>query len=80
MLAGLGLSPEEIRALRGRLSRIGPGGTVPGKGVGAFGQVVEVHHQTVVDGKVVESSVTKRQQTRRRRNPPQKRGVHVAPA
>lgn len=78
MLAGLGLSPDEVRALRGRLAQVGPGGTVPGKGTGAFGMVpVVVNHQTIVDGRVVESSVTKRQQNRRRRNPPQKRGPYA---
>jgi histone H3/H4 len=36
VLAGLGLSPDEIRALRSRLSMIGPGGTVPTRRTGAF--------------------------------------------
>ena len=37
LLAGLGLSEEEIKALRQRLSQVGSGGTVPGKGQSAFG-------------------------------------------
>ena len=39
ILSGLGLSPEELKAVRGRLSRVGPGGTVAGRGTGAFGMV-----------------------------------------
>lgn len=37
MLAGLGLDPEQIRALRGRIAQIGRGGTVPTRGTSAFG-------------------------------------------
>jgi hypothetical protein len=36
ILAGLGLSPEQIRVLRSRIAQIGPGGTVPGAATPAF--------------------------------------------
>jgi len=37
---GLGLTPEQRKALRARLSQLGPGGTVPGEGVGAAGFII----------------------------------------
>jgi hypothetical protein len=37
LLRGLGLSPEELKALRFRLSQVSAQGTIPGTGVGAFG-------------------------------------------
>lgn len=82
-LAGLGLDPAQVRALRGRLSNIGTGGQVANRtgGVGAFGMVLApAEHTTVVvvDGKVVETAVTKRQQRRRRRSSTQKRGPQAA--
>lgn len=40
LLRGLGLSPEELKALRARLSQVGAGGAIPGKGIGAFGFAV----------------------------------------
>jgi hypothetical protein len=36
ILAGLGLSPEQIRVLRSRIAQIGVGGTVPGAGSASF--------------------------------------------
>ena len=36
ILAGLGLSPEQIRVLRSRVAQIGVGGTIPGAATGAF--------------------------------------------
>ena len=83
ILEGLGLSVEEQRALRARLSQVGVGGTVHGTGTGAFGlsaagsQIV-IHHTTELDGRVVERSTTKHQQRRKRRNPTQKRGPQAA--
>jgi hypothetical protein len=38
--SGLNLTPAEKKLLQARLSQVGPGGTVPGDGVGAFGVVV----------------------------------------
>jgi TP901 family phage tail tape measure protein len=40
LIEGLGLSEEEIKALRQRLSQLGPGGTIPTAGVSAFGFAV----------------------------------------
>ncbi len=37
---GLGLTHEQRKQLRGRLSQLGPGGTVPGQGTGAAGFVI----------------------------------------
>jgi hypothetical protein len=37
LIEGIGLSAEEIKALRQRMAQVGPGGTVPGEGFGAFG-------------------------------------------
>lgn len=38
---GLGLTRAQLKALRARLSQVGPGGTVPGDGTGAFGVVID---------------------------------------
>ena len=40
LTAGLGLTPAQRKALRARLSQLGPGGTVPGDGTGAFGYTI----------------------------------------
>ena len=81
LLAGLGLSPAQMKAARARLSQLGAGGTVPGAGVSAFGYVVpagdNVIHTTVkLDNRTIAVSTTRQQQKTRRRNPPQKRGPH----
>ena len=63
ILAGLGLSPEQIRALQSRLSAVGAGGTVPGSHSIAFAGGSTVVHTTVtLDGKVVATNTTKHQQ------------------
>ena len=83
LLKGLGLDPDEIRALRGRLSQVGVGGTVPTRQLGAFGVAVPVGSapptafNLYIDGAPVEATVTRRQRTRKRRNPIQKRGPSV---
>lgn len=41
LTAGLGLSTAQRKALRARLSQLGPGGTVPGQGVGAGGFIID---------------------------------------
>jgi hypothetical protein len=38
---GLGLTAEQRAALRARLSQLGPGGTIPGSGVGAAGYAID---------------------------------------
>jgi hypothetical protein len=83
LLKGLGLDPDEIRALRGRLSQVGVGGTVPTRQLGAFGMAVPAgataptSFNLYIDGAPVEATVTRRQRTRKRRNPVQKRGPSV---
>jgi hypothetical protein len=84
ILRASGLDPDEIRRVRAQISRVGPGGTMPINGVGAFGRivpasrpiVVESHTHLDVDGWQMAKVVTTRQQVRDRRNPPQKRGPH----
>jgi hypothetical protein len=84
LTAGLGLDAAQRKALRERLSQLGPGGTVPQSGTGAFGFVIGsddrpivIHHETKLDGKVIERSTTRHQQRRRRRNPSQRRGPNA---
>jgi hypothetical protein len=85
-LEGLGLSPEEVRALRGRLSNLNSAGvgfafgtpsTVPTSGFGGgLGKalIVEAHTTVNLDGQKVASVVTRSQQRTDRSNPRQKRG------
>ncbi len=78
LTAGLHLSAADRDALRARLSQLGPGGTVPGNGTGAYGYAVTHHHHHLyVDGKEITHSVTKHQQKRRRRNSSQRRGPNA---
>jgi TP901 family phage tail tape measure protein len=85
ILAGLGLSPEQVKALRQRLAQIGPGGTAPNKGFGAFGMtfapggaappiIVESH--IFLDGRELETSVTRRQQKTKGRTASSRRGTN----
>jgi TP901 family phage tail tape measure protein len=53
LLAGLGLSEEEIKALRQRLAQVGPGGTVPGQGIAAFGFNVQPTSGTTGGGTII---------------------------
>lgn len=84
-LAGLGLSPEEVNALRSRLSSFNSAGVAPGgfmssgfnapSGGGFTSPIVVESNVTVtLDGEKVGKSVTRSQQKARRRNPRQKRG------
>ena len=83
ILEGLGLSPDQIRELRGRLSGVsGAGRVLAPAGAAAFGRplgetgrvVVEAHTVVNLDGQQIANVVTRRQQQARRRNPRQKRG------
>jgi hypothetical protein len=83
VLAGLGLSPADERELRARLSKFNSAGiaissrpgTAGGFGVAAGAPRDTVVHTTInLDGAKVATNTTRHQQTRRRRNPPQKRG------
>lgn len=85
---GLGLSPEQERELRSRLSSFNTAGralarTVPrgaplataGFGGGLAGALIVEAHTTInLDGQKVASVVTRNQQKANRRNPRQKRG------
>lgn len=80
VLAGLGLSGDQIRELRGRLSGFNSAGIALAdkaapSGSFAGGPVVVESHTTVqLDGHTVAKSVTRNQQKRNRRNPAQRRG------
>ncbi len=81
LTSGLNLTPAQRKALQARLSQIGPHGTVPGDGTGAYGysigandRPIHVHNQISIDGTKVASNTTKHQQRRRRRNSSQRRG------
>lgn len=87
LVQGLGLTTAQTKALRARLSQLGPGGTVPSKGFGAFGyaytpggQPINVTTTVNLDGKQVAKNTTKHQQRGARRNPPQRRGPHAGHA
>lgn len=84
ILEGMGLSEEEIRELRGRLSSVNSAGRIlsspartAGTGAGPpTGRHIEIDNYVTVeiDGRKVSGVVTKQQQKQRRRNPKQKRG------
>ena len=88
LTAGLGLTADQRRELRARLSQLGPGGTTPGSGTGAggyainpdTGRPIHVHTQVNIDGQKVAQSTTRHQQRHRRRNPHQRRGPNAATA
>jgi hypothetical protein len=77
ILAGIGLSQNEQRALTARLSHFNSAG-VALAGAGAP-IVVHTTSNLIVDGKVMATTTTKHQQKTDRRNPPQKRGGRVGP-
>jgi hypothetical protein len=81
LTAGLGLTAKQTAELRARLSQLGPGRTVPGNGVGAFGydigrdgRPLVIHTHVHMDKDKVGTAVTKVQQKRRNRNSSQRRG------
>lgn len=85
VLSGLGLPPDQERALKSRLSNFNSAGvglananrtSTTGGFVGAPPVVVESHVTVNLDGKKVGSAVTRQQQKTDRRNPRQKRGPH----
>ncbi len=85
LTAGLGLTADQRRRLRARLSQLGPDGTIPGTGTGAAGYIINpdtgrpiiVHTHVNIDGKRVADNTTRHQQRHRRRNPRQRRGPHA---
>jgi len=80
-----GLTAADRRKMRERLAQLGPGGKVPGVGVGAAGYAINpqtdrpiiIQHTTRLDGKVIETSTTRHQQVRRNRNSKQRRGPNA---
>lgn len=78
ILRGLGLSPEDERALKARLSQFNSGGRALAAGpgsVGAFGQPIVVQSPPVyLDGAKISGNTTRHQQRNVQANPTQKRG------
>jgi hypothetical protein len=76
LLAGLGLTPQQLRAARGRLATVGAGGTVPGARSLAFAgqQTTVVHTNVHMDGKVVAKSTTTHQRKAKTRRSASRRG------
>lgn len=90
LIEGLGLTPEQVRELRARMSAVGPGLSVPARGTGAFGMRVPAGAQVgpargpreedfvfhiYIDGQPVEATVTRRQQKKQGRTGRSRRGV-----
>lgn len=80
----VGLTGAMAKKLKAQLSQLGPGGTIPSKGVGAFGQIIGatggpiiVHTHVHLGQKEVGRAVTRVQQKDRNRNPTQRRGPHA---
>lgn len=80
----VGLTGQMAKKLKAQLSQLGPGGTIPSRGVGAFGHIIGgdgrpivVHTHVKLDGREVGRSVTRHQQKDRTRNPAQRRGPHA---
>lgn len=79
LLAGIGLSPEEMRAARARLARLGPGGRIGRAGPSAFGvpiagaTVVHIHGDVVTPDS---EKFIRDMQRRARRTRAQTRGVN----
>lgn len=79
----VGLSGPLAKKLKAQLSQLGPGGTIPTRGVGAFGVIVGTGGDTVIHTHVhvgereIGTAVTRFQQKRKMRNPPQRRGAHA---
>lgn len=82
IVAGLGLSPPQIREIRGRLSGFNSAGLALAGGpsfqtggfVGGRAIVVESHTTVQLDGHTLGKTVTRSQQKAKRRNPAQRRG------
>ncbi len=86
LIEGLGLTEQQVKELRRRMSQMGAGGSVPGKGIGAFGMALPaaagvgggplvVHTHIHLDGRELAVSTTRHQQKQRGRGAAQRRGV-----
>lgn len=92
LIDGLGLSPEQTKEIRQRFSQFGRLDLAPGRGVPPPGRTTKppplpgdrggpsepgrVTVNVYIDGQKVEATVTRRQQKKRGRNAPQRRGVN----
>jgi len=88
LIEGLGLTPEQQHEIRQRFSQFGrldlPGGRPPGRTTTPprgpqperRGDERDTIVNVYIDGQKVESTVTRRQQKKRGRNAPQRRGVN----
>ncbi len=84
LTGNLGLTPTQRKALKARLSQVGPHGTVPNEGVGAYGyrigandRPIHVHTTIDIDGRKVARNTTTHQQRHRNRNSSQRRGPNA---
>lgn len=72
LLAGLGLSPDQVRAVRARIATVGPGGVVPGGAQPAYAMAIgTVHVHGVQDPRKFEEHMRKRARSR----PSRRRGT-----
>lgn len=76
ILAGLGLSPEQVAAVRARLAQVGAGGSIPGGGSAAFSlaggvTIGTINVHGVQDARKLEAEIARRARSR----PKQRRGV-----
>ncbi len=77
LLTGLGLSPDQIRVLRGRIAQIGPGGTIPhasGQFALAGAQSLTVQSDVYLDGQKLSRNVTSHQVKAGKRRTTSRRG------
>jgi TP901 family phage tail tape measure protein len=81
VIQGLGLSPDQARAIRTRLSgfntarqAIAAGGTRSTPGMFVDDRPIIIHNNLYVDGQKMATNTTRHQQRGARRNPKQKRG------
>jgi hypothetical protein len=79
LTSGLGLSPDQRRALEQRLAQVGQGGSVPGRRTQAFaGAGTTVVHTTVnLDGKTVAKNTTKHQRATNQNRSGSRRGPYA---
>lgn len=81
MFEGIGLSPDELRAVRAQASQIGRGGTLPTGGASAFGTqiggTVVVQGDVILDGQKVGRVVTTGQNRTAAANAGSRRGTRA---
>jgi len=78
ILAGLGLTADQIRSLRGRLAALGPGGTFGAGSLAFAGAGTTVVHTTItLDGQTVAKNTTTHQRRQQRRRSDSRRGPYA---